>query len=393
MTVRPHLIPAGWAGCSRMNGCRVVQPLRTKPETPDAGHAPGRLDAGRRPSLVPVSPDRQEPVIDLSILDILPVPSGTPPTETLARSRELARLGDELGYRRIWYAEHHGTAGIAATSPDLMIAHVAPATERIRVGAGGVMMPNHMPLQVVERYRALEALHPGRVDLGIGRAPGTDPLTARALRSVSGEHVGGLIRELVAFGREDFPDDHPFRRVGVTPSGVRLPPLWMLGSSGGSARLAGEIGAGYAFASHFSPTPAGPAVAMYRETFEPSDDFPEPRVILALSVVCAETTDEAYELSLSVQLQFSRIRKGTAGPVPSPEEARAEGWTPRGNPRGPVGGLVVVGDPGEVRTEIERRAAAVSADEVMIMTIVHDPGARTRSYELIAEAFDRPVGR
>lgn len=296
-------------------------------------------------------------------------------------------LADTLGYRRIWYAEHHGTAGIAATSPDLMIAHVAPVTERIRVGAGGVMLPNHIPLQVVERYRALEALHPGRIDLGIGRAPGTDPLTARALRSVSGEHVGSLMSELLAFAREDFPDDHPFRHVGVTPTGVRLPPVWMLGSSGGSARLAGRIGAGYAFASHFSPTPARPAIDAYLDAFTPSEDFPEPRVILALSVVCADTSDEAYELSLSVQLQFSRIRKGTAGPVPSPEEARAEGWTPRGNPRGPVGGLVVVGDPDEVRAEIESRARAASADEVMVMTIVHDPEARLRSYELLAEAF------
>jgi len=268
-----------------------------------------------------------------------------------------------------------------------MIAHVAPLTERIRVGAGGVMLPNHVPLQVVERYRTLEALHPGRIDLGIGRAAGSDPLTARALRSISGEHVGSLVGELLAFGRGSFPDDHPFRGIVVTPAGIRTPPVWILGSSGGSARLAGRIGAGYAFASHFSPAAAEPAVRAYREAFEPSEDFPRPRVILALSVVCAETTEEAYELSLSVQLQFARIRKGEAGPVPSPEEARKAGWTPRGTRGGPVGGLLVLGEPDDVRQEIARRAAAVDADEVMIMTIIHDPAARLRSHELVAEAF------
>lgn len=324
----------------------------------------------------------------LSILDVLPVTTGTEPRETLAKALDLAQLGDRLGYHRIWYAEHHGMAGIAATSPDLMIAHVAPATGRIRVGAGGVMLPNHVPLQVVERYRTLEALHPGRIDLGIGRAPGSDPITARALRSVSGEHVGHLMSELLAFDAESFPDDHPFRAVGVAPGGVRLPPIWMLGSSGGSARLAGRIGAGYAFAAHFSPAPAGPAIGAYLDAFEPSDDFPEPKVMLALSIVCAETTEEAYELSLSLQLHFSRIRKGEHGPVPSPAEARAAGWTPRGTRGGPLGGLLVLGTPEEVRMEIERRAEAASADEVIAMTIIHDPAARLRSYELLAEAFD-----
>ncbi len=330
--------------------------------------------------------------MDLSILDLLPVASGTTPSETLVRSRELAELGDELGYRRIWYAEHHGLRSIATTSPDLVIAHVAPFTHRIRFGSGGVMLPNHVPLQVAERYRTLEALYPGRIDLGIGRAAGTDPKTARALRSVAGEHTAALIGELLALERGAFPDDHPFGAIEVVPQDVALPPIWMLGSSGGSARLAGQIGAGYAFASHFSPAPATPAVQAYRDEFEPSDRFPEPKVILALSVVCAESTDEAYELSLSIQLHFRRIRKGETAPIPSPEEARAAGWTPRGSRGGPVGGLLVLGDPGEVREEIERRAAAVDADEVMVMTVIHDPAKRLRSYELLADAFGLDVG-
>jgi len=277
--------------------------------------------------------------------------------------------------------------GIAATSPDLMIAHIAPSTSRIRLGAGGVMLPNHAPLQVVERYRTLEALHPGRIDLGIGRAPGTDPLTANALRSVPGEHVGALMAELLAFGKGTFPEGHPFGRIGVSPAGVPLPPLWMLGSSGGSARLAGTIGAGYAFASHFSATPAAPAIDAYREEFVASEHFPEPRVILALSVICAETTDEARNLSSSIEIHFARIRRGQTGPVPSPEEARDAGWSPDAPQGGPMAGLLVAGTPEHVRSEIESRAGAVEADEVMIMTIVHDHDARLRSYELIAEAF------
>lgn len=326
--------------------------------------------------------------MDLSILDVLPVLSGSPAADALVRAADLARLADRRGYKRLWFAEHHGMGGIASSSPEILIAHVTPMTEHLRVGAGGVMLPNHTPLQVVERYRTLEALYPGRIDLGIGRAPGTDPLTARALRSAPGEHVGHLIAELFAFARETFPDDHPFGNVGVTPDGVRLPPVWMLGSSGGSAHLAGQIGAGYAFASHFSPTPPAPAITAYRSAFEPSEDFPEPHVILALSVICAETPAEARELSSSVEVLFQRMRTGETGPVPSPAEARAAGWTPESPPRGPMAELLIAGTPDEVRSRIETAAHKAGADEVMIMTIVHDPSARLRSYDLLADVFD-----
>lgn len=322
----------------------------------------------------------------LSILDVLPVPSGSSAADALGRAAELARLADEHGYTRLWFAEHHGMGGIAASSPELMIAHTAPLTRRVRIGAGGVMLPNHVPLQVVERYRTLEALHPGRIDLGIGRAAGTDPLTARALRSAPGEQVGGLIAELLAFARADFPRGHPFERVGITPGGVDLPPIWMLGSSGGSARLAGEIGAGYAFAGHFSETPAGPAVGAYRDAFRPSAEFPEPHVILALSVICAESAEEARELSSSVEVMFQRLRRGETGPVPSPAEARAAGWS-SGTTGGPMAKLLIAGTPDEVRERIEAAAVSVSADEVMVMTIVHDPAARLASYRRLAEAF------
>jgi luciferase family oxidoreductase group 1 len=324
----------------------------------------------------------------LSILDVLPVLSGSNAAEAISRAADLARLADRSGYARLWYAEHHGMGGIASSSPELLIAHVAPLTRHVRIGAGGVMLPNHTPLQVVERYRTLETLHPGRIDLGIGRAAGTDPLTARALRSAPGDQVGRLIAELLAFADSGFPDDHAFKSIGVTPEGVRLPPIWMLGSSGGSARLAGQIGAGYAFAGHFSATPAAPAIAAYREAFAPSDDFPEPRAILALSVICAETPAAARELSASIEILFQRMRTGDTGPVPSPAEARAAGWRADDPPRGPMAELLIAGTPAEVRDRIERAVRESGADEAMIMTIVHDPEARLQSYELLAEAFE-----
>jgi luciferase family oxidoreductase group 1 len=321
--------------------------------------------------------------VKLSVLDILPVPSGSQPSKVLARARDLARLADRVGYERIWYAEHHGMESIAATSPDLMIAHVAPFTERIRLGAGGVMIPNHAPLQVVERYRTLEALHPGRIDLGIGRAPGTDPITSQALRAVPGQYTGELIAELMAFAQDDFPQDHPFARIRVVPGGTAMPPIWMLGSSGGSAQMAGRLGRGYAFAAHFSASPPAPAVRAYRESFVPSEDFPKPRVILGLAVVCAETEAEARELSSSIEVHFERIRSGKRGPLPSPAEARELGWSADAPLQGAMAGLLVAGTPETVRCEIEARAAEAGADEVMVATLVHDPAARLRSYELL----------
>lgn len=325
----------------------------------------------------------------LSILDVLPVSSGTTASSAIRHALDLARLGDGRGYERLWYAEHHGMPSIASSAPEIMIGHAAGATQRIRVGAGGVMIPNHTPLQVVERYRTLNALYPGRIDLGIGRAPGTDPLTSSALRAAPGEHGASLIAELLAFERGEFEADHPFRRVGVTPDDVALPPVWLLGSSGSSASFAGQLGLGYAFAAHFSPTPARPAVDAYRSAFRPSIAFPQPHVILALSVIVADTHDEAVELSSSAQVMFARMRSGVIAPVPSPAEARAEGWTPAGGAGlyDSMGRLLIVGTADEVRERIERAAAEALADEVIIMTIAHDPVARLRSYELLSEAF------
>ena len=327
----------------------------------------------------------------LSVLDVLPVSSGTTASSAIRHALDLARLADTRGYERIWYAEHHGMPSIASSAPEILIGHAAGATRRIRVGAGGVMIPNHTPLQVVERYRTLNALYPGRIDLGIGRAPGTDPLTSSALRAAPGEHGAAMIAELLAFEQSGFDEEHPFRRVLVTPDDTALPPVWLLGSSGSSARFAGELGVGYAFAAHFSPTPARPAVDAYRAAFRPSGAFSAPHVILALSVIVADTHDEAVELSSSAQVMFTRMRSGVIAPVPSPAEARAAGWTPAAPGAGgleSMGRLMIVGTPDAARSRIEAVAAEAAADEVMIMTIVHDPVARLRSYELLAAAFD-----
>jgi luciferase family oxidoreductase group 1 len=194
--------------------------------------------------------------LQLSIQDLVPVSEGTTAAEALARVAELAQLGEALGYQRVWYAEHHSMANIASSAPDVLIAHVAARTDRIRIGAGGVMLPNHVPLRVAETYRTLEALYPGRIDLGIGRAGGADEDALRALRSAGGERFPSLMAELATFERSGYPPEHPFGRVQVVPGEMALPPIWILGSSGASASYAGAGGFGYAFASHFSPAPA-----------------------------------------------------------------------------------------------------------------------------------------
>ncbi|MFK8003339.1 MAG: LLM class flavin-dependent oxidoreductase [Polyangiales bacterium] len=325
--------------------------------------------------------------LKLSILDVVPVVSGASAAESLRHTVALAQLGDVLGYERLWYAEHHNIRSIASAAPELLIANAASATSRIRLGSGGVMLPNHAPLRVVEQYRTLEALHPGRIDLGIGRAAGTDPLTAEALGTWSGRHFSNKMSELLAFANGGFAASHPYGQIAVTPEEGALPPLWMLGSSGGSAQLAGEIGAGYGFAGHFSPTPAAPAVAAYRKAFKPSASFPEPRVILALTVVCADTEEEAVELSSSLQMNFLDLHQGKTRPLRSPSEARAEGWRPELRDQlGPMGQLLIAGTLEQVAERLRQRASeAGGVDELMVMTITHDPSARERSYRLLAE--------
>jgi len=326
--------------------------------------------------------------VPLSVLDLVPVGSGGGPGEALRRTVQLARLADRRGFTRYWFAEHHGMPSIASSSPEILIGHVAAATDRIRVGSGGIMLPNHVPLQVAERFHTLEALFPGRVDLGIGRAPGTDPATARALRPFDAHGFPDLLSELVGLSRGDLARDQPFHGVRVVPADVPLPPVWLLGSSGASARLAGRMGMGYAFASHFSHTSPLPAVREYHEAFEPSGDFPRPRVILAVAVVCADSPERAEYLASSMDLAWVRLRRGEFGALPSPDEAAAHPFTP--SERDVVESyrkLTCVGTPESVRRRILERLEEAGADEVMISCTIHDHSERLNSFELLAGAF------
>jgi luciferase family oxidoreductase group 1 len=329
--------------------------------------------------------------LPLSALDLVPLCTGSSSTEALRAAVELARTVDRLGFQRLWYAEHHNMPGIATTSPEILIAHVAQVATRIRIGAGGVMLPNHAPLKVAETYRLLEALHPGRVDLGIGRAPGTDPLTALALRRSRTAPLADdfltQLAELVAWGDGTLPAGHPFARVRAMPDDVRLPPIWLLGSSDYSANLAAELGVGFAFAGHFSPdAPEGP-MQLYRERFRPGA-LAQPHAILALSAFCAESEAAAMRMAASVLLSFAQLRAGRAGRMPSPDEALSHVYTPEEQATAEsFRRLQIIGTPERVRAAIERVVESTHADEVMIATHAFDPAARVRSYELVARAF------
>jgi luciferase family oxidoreductase group 1 len=328
----------------------------------------------------------------LSILDLSPVTTGITGAQALRNSLDLALLADGLGFARYWVAEHHNMPNIASSAPDIMIGQIAAVTERMRVGSGGVMLPNHAPLQVAERYKVLEGLFPGRIDLGIGRAPGTDPVTSYALRRRQDDPAADdfleRFQELLLFEQGGFPENHPFRRVQAMPADVALPPVFLLGSSGYSAQLAAHVGAGFSFAHHFSDfDPTGPMLA-YREQFKPSEQREQPHAILALHAVCADTDAEAERLASSVDLNFARRRQGHYSPIPSPEEAAAHQYTP--SDRALIGqnrARLVVGSKQTVLAHIAPLIEATKADEVMITTMIYDHAARKHSYELLAEAF------
>ena len=327
----------------------------------------------------------------LSVLDLTPVPSGSSGAQALQNTVDLARAADGWGYTRYWLAEHHNLPGMASSAPEVLIGRVADATARIRVGSGGIMLPNHSPLQVAESFKVLEALHPGRIDLGIGRAPGTDGLTAMALRrsaqAPGADDFPSQLMELVALGADGLPEDHPFHSVRAEPRDVPLPPIWMLGSSDYGARVAAALGVGFAFARHMNPRGAQEAMGIYRADFRPSPAMPAPYAILAVSAVCAERAERATELAMSLALGVVRMRGGRPSALPSPEEAAAHAYTPHEQDQ--VRRYLraqVLGDPATVAEGLTALAAATEADEVMIMTSVHGHAERLRSYELIADA-------
>ena len=331
-------------------------------------------------------------MIPLSILDLSPVASGSTAAQALRNSLDLARLADTLGFKRYWVAEHHNMPAIASCAPEIMIGQIAAATSRIRVGSGGVMLPNHAPLMVAERFKMLEALYPGRIDLGLGRAPGTDPATSYALRRRQGisEEDDFLDRfnELMLLESRGFPAGHPFANVRAMPSDVPLPPIFLLGSSDYSAQLAGHIGAAFAFAHHFANFDAAEAMRLYRQTFKPSPAHAKPYAILATHVVCADTDDEAERLARTVDLNIVRRAKGEYLPLASPEEAAAYDYAPVDKARiAQNRARVAVGSPTTVKAKLMPLIEATEAQELMVTTMIYDHTARRRSYELLARAL------
>ncbi len=296
-------------------------------------------------------------MIPLSVLDLSPVTTGTPGSVALRNSLDLARLADRLGYQRYWVAEHHNLANIASSAPEIMIGQIAAATTAIRVGSGGVMLPNHAPLMVAERFKVLEALFPGRIDLGLGRAPGTDPVTSYALRARQDPRQGDdfleRFQELLLFERGGFPEGHPFRNVRAVPADVALPPIWLLGSSAYSAQLAAAVGMGFAFAHHFADYDAASAMVAYRTQFKPSAALAEPYAILGTAVVAADTNEEAERIASSADLHYARRAKGEYLPLASPEEAAAYSYTPVDRERiAHHRARLVVGDPETVKSRL-----------------------------------------
>ena len=333
--------------------------------------------------------------IPLSVLELSPVGSGMTSAQALRNTIDLAKHAERLGFDRFWLAEHHNTPGIASAVPELLIGQVAAATQSIRVGSGGVMLPNHSALRVAETFKTLEALFPNRIDLGIGRAPGTDGLTALALRrsreALYADDFDEQLGDLFALGNGAFPAEHPFRRVSAIPTDVPLPPVTLLGSSDYSARLAGTLGLAFAFAYHFSPHALMPALHAYRANFTPRA-LTKPHAIVTVSVFCAPTDEEADFLAGPMRLTFLKLRSGQPIQLPTPEEARDYPYTlQEGAALGAIRAMQIVGSPETVRRELGALLAKTQADELMLTTMMHAHDDRLRSFTLVAEAL-RGVG-
>ncbi|MFF8843102.1 LLM class flavin-dependent oxidoreductase [Streptomyces sp. NPDC015127] len=346
--------------------------------------------------------------VPLSVLDLVTVGSGRTASDALRTSVDIARLAESRGYHRHWVAEHHSMPGVASSSPAVILAHLAAHTERIRLGSGGVMLPNHAPLVIAEQFGTLEALAPGRVDLGLGRAPGTDGATAAALRRTQTLHEGAddfpqQLAELIRFLDDDFPDGHPYARIHAVPGPVQAtspggvqsparPPVWLLGSSGFSARLAGGLGLPFAFAHHFSAQNTLPALELYRESFRPSAVLDAPYALVGVSALAADDEREARRQVLTGALSMVRLRTGRPGLIPTPKEAEEYAFGPM--EREFVDGWlanVVHGTPDAVRAGLDDLQKRTGADELMITANAHGGDVRLRSYELIADAYGLPA--
>lgn len=320
----------------------------------------------------------------LSVLDLAPVPEGSDVSLALAHSLDLARHAERLGYNRFWLAEHHNMPGIASAATSVVMAHVAAGTSRIRIGAGGVMLPNHAPLVIAEQFGTLAALHPRRIDLGLGRAPGTDMATAQALRRSLSSDGSGFPRDVVEL-MAYFEPAVPEQKVRAVPGEGQDVEVWILGSSTYGAQLAAVLGLPYAFASHFAPAELDAALDVYRTHFRPSERLAKPRVMLGLNVFAAETDEEARFLFSSLQQAFVNLRSGRPGKLPPPVEGFEEGLDPV--PRAMLGhalSAAVVGSAKTVKEGVEAFIRRTGADELIVTAQIHDHAARKRSFEILA---------
>jgi luciferase family oxidoreductase group 1 len=329
----------------------------------------------------------------VSVLDQSPISEGSTGADALHNTLDLARLTDRLAYHRYWVAEHHGGPMLASASPEALIGPIAASTRQMRVGSGGVMLPHYSPFKVAETFTILAALYPGRIDLGLGRASGTDPITTYALqrdrRDAAPDDFPAQLVELLAYFEDSLPDDHPFRRLAATlPGRPELPATWLLGSSAQSAIWAAQLGLPYAFADFINPGGSDIA-ASYRARFEPVRELQAPRTAVAAWVLCAPTDEEANHLAASSRMTLSLLRRGRLVPVPPPDKA-VEYLARQGKPvdSSPPGRRGIIGSPETVRIGIEQLAGEYGADEVIIVTITYDHQVRRRSYELIADALE-----
>jgi len=334
----------------------------------------------------------------LSVLDQSPIPTGSTPADAVHNTLELARAADRLGYHRYWLAEHHASGGLAGSTPEILIGQVAAQTSGIRVGSGGVMLTHYSPLKVAENFRMLETLFPGRIDLGIGRAPGTDGRTARALKHGPGalplEAFPEQVRDVIGFLHDTIESGHPFRGIKAMPTGPTAPEVWLLGSSGDSAALAAHFGTGFSFA-HFINAEGGPEVTRaYTAAFQPSPMLAQPRASVAVFVVCAETETEARRLAQSRDLFIVKLYTGRSGAYPAVEEAETYPYTEQERAiAAHARRRSIAGDPEQVRARLLAMAAEYGVEELIIVSITHDPKARLRSYELLADVFHLPRRR
>ena len=329
--------------------------------------------------------------IPFSVLDLSPINKGSPVAESLRNSLGLARHTERLGFNRFWLAEHHNMTGIASAATSVVIGYIAGGTSRIRVGAGGIMLPNHAPLMIAEQFGTLESLFPGRIDLGLGRAPGSDQLTARALRRAlhsDGDDFPELLEELRFFFRAPVKN----QRVRAVPGAGLNIPIWLLGSSDFSARLAGRLGLPFAFAGHFSPEYILPALELYRESFQAADGLEKPYAMLAMNLVAAETDARAQFLATTQFQSFLWLLRGMPGEMQPPVEDMDELWTAQEKAavESRLGGSII-GGAATVKSGLEKVLAETNADELMLNAMIFDHTARLRSYEIVAEVWKENV--